>query len=342
MLNELRKNYSLLKILIILMIIAVGSYVLTIGWSIISNFLDLFVILLSAWLLSFIFLPIVDSIQKTFKLSKLISTTITYILISILMIAIIFLYIPLVSFQIAILLNIIPVYLASAPKSIVDAVNSLSAQFGSTITLIPSAAQFLFSTVIAFILSFYFIVDREKINKEFFNLVPKSWHNILQYIEKVVNDIFASFLRIQLFFAITTALLTWIILKILNIDFAASIAFLAGIFAFIPLLGPILAIIPPILVALLVDPIKAVIIGIFLLFTQQVVFNVIGPKLLGKAFKLHPAIILISFIVGLKFAGGIGAVFAIPVLGISAVMIRTFGHYFLKVKDDATKTITSL
>ncbi len=342
MLNELKKNYSLIRILVILMIIAIGSYVVTIAWSIISNFLDLFVILLSAWLLSFIFQPIVDLIQRLFKFSKLVSTSITYLLISILLVAAIFLYIPLVSSQIAILSNIIPIYLATAPKFVVDASNSLSVQFGSTITLIPSAAQFLFSTLIALILSFYFIIDREKINYEFINLVPKSWLNVLLYIEQVVNNTFASFLRVQLFFAITTALLTWIILKILNIDFAASIALLAGILAFIPLLGPLLALIPPVLVSLLIDPIKAVIIGIFLLITQQIIFNVIGPKLLGKAFKLHPAIILISFIVGLKFAGGIGAVFAIPVLGISAVMIRTFGHYFLKVKDGAQKTITSL
>ena len=98
----------------------------------------------------------------------------------------------------------------------------------------------------------------------------------------------------------------------------------------------------PVLVSLLIDPLKAIIIGVFLLITQQIIFNVIGPKLLGKAFSLHPAIILISFLVGLKFAGGVGAIFAIPVLGISAVMIRTFGHYILKVKDGATKTITSL
>ena len=51
----------------------------------------------------------------------------------------------------------------------------------------------------------------------------------------------------------------------------------------------------------------------------------IGPRLLGKAFSLHPAIILLSLLIGLKFGGAFGAVFAIPVLGIAVVMIRTFG-----------------
>lgn len=332
MFDEARKNYSLIRILVILLIIAVGSYVFGLAWGVISRFVDLVVILLIAWLLSFILEPVVEIIQRLLKLSKLISTIITYILISALLAAISFIYIPLISSQILILTNTIPQYLESAPPIIVSFSTVISSQLGNSVTLIPSVAQFLFSALLVLILSFYFIIDKEKINQELFNLAPKGWHNILQFTLKVINDTFVSFLKVQLFFAVSSAFLTWLILRILNIDFAASLALLAGIFAFIPLIGPLLALIPPVLVALMVDPVKAIIIGLFLLITQQITFNVIGPKLLGRAFRLHPAIILISFLVGLKFAGGLGAVFAIPVLGISAVMIRRFGHYFLRVK----------
>lgn len=89
MLDEIRKNYSLVRILIILLIIAVGSYVVTLAWDlIISKFLDLFVILLSAWLLSFTLFPVVTGIQKILKISKLIATIITYIFISVLLVII--------------------------------------------------------------------------------------------------------------------------------------------------------------------------------------------------------------------------------------------------------------
>lgn len=334
MLDDIRKNYSLIRILVILLIIAVGSYVLGLAWGIIGDFLDLLSILLIAWLLSFMLEPVVKTVGNLTKLSKLISTVITYILLLLLLAVTSFIYIPMVSSQIIVLTNIMPHYLASAPLIIVNLSSSITSQLGNSITLIPSVAQFLFSALIVLILSFYFIVDRAKINQELFNLVPKNWHEVIRFSEQVINDTFVSFLRVQLFFAVSSGILTWIILKILNIDFAASIAFLAGVFAFIPLIGPVLALIPPILVALLVDPTKALIIGAILLITQQITFNVIGPKLLGKAFKLHPAIILISFLVGLKFAGWLGAIFAIPVLGISAVMIRRFGHYFLKVKNE--------
>jgi len=246
-------------------------------------------------------------------------------------------YIPLVTSQILILTKTIPHYLQSAPPFVVDLNNSFSNQLGKSVTLIPSVTQFLFLAFITLILSFYFIVDRVKINQEFFNLMPKEWHNVLRFTQKVIKDTFISFLKVQLFFGISSGILTWVILIAFNIDFAASIAFISGVFAFIPLIGPLLALIPPVLVAFLVDPLKALIIGAMLLIIQQITFNVIGPKLLGKAFKLHPALILISFLVGLQFAGAVGAVFAIPVLGIGALMIRRFGDYFITVKDETIK-----
>lgn len=338
--EEIRKNYSLVRILIILLIIAVGSYVLSLAWvAVISKFLDLFVILLSAWLLSFTLLPIVLGFQKLLKSSKLIATTVTYILFSVLLILVSIVYFPLVISQFLNLTIILPQYLKTLPPILTTSIESLSSQVGSSVVLIPSVAQFLFSAFITLILSFYFIVDQEKINSEFFNLIPKQWHNVLRFIEQVINDTFISFLRVQLFFAVSTGILTWIILRLFSVDFAASVAFIAGAFAFIPLIGPVLAIIPPVSVALLKNPVVALIVGGILLVAQQVIFNIIGPKLLGKAFKLHPAVILISFLVGLKFAGGLGAVFAIPVLGISAVMVRRFGHYFLAIRSKATKGI---
>ncbi|MDO8638647.1 MAG: hypothetical protein Q7R43_03660, partial [Candidatus Daviesbacteria bacterium] len=85
MLDEIRKNYGLVKILIILLIIAVGSYVVSLLWIVLSQFLNLFIILLLAWSLSFILEPIVISIQRLIKISKLIATIITYILISVLL-----------------------------------------------------------------------------------------------------------------------------------------------------------------------------------------------------------------------------------------------------------------
>lgn len=338
MINEIKENHSLVRILIILLIIATGSYVFSIAWGVLSKFLDLFVILLSAWLLSFILEPIVEILQKL-KFPKIIATAITYLFVFVLLTVITIAYIPLITSQISMLTQSLPKYLQSAPPIVVSLNKSITGQINNSALLISSLAQFSLLVFITLILSFYFIIDRKKINQEFFDLVPKKWHSFLRFTQKTINETFVSFLRVQLFYGVSSGILTWLVLRAFNIDFAASIALMAGALAFVPLIGPFLALVPPVLLAFLIDPAKALIIGAILLVFQQITFNIVGPKLLGKAFSLHPAIILISFLIGMQFAGALGAVFAIPVLGISAVMIRRFGHYFADIKDETVEAI---
>src|SRR5438270_11226632 len=101
-----------------------------------------------------------------------------------------------------------------------------------------------------------------------------------------------------------------------NVSFAASTSLISGILGAIPMIGPILAIIPPLLLPILTNTTQALIIFLILLALQQIIFNIIGPKLLSKTFKLHPVIVLLSFLVGYRIAGSVGAILAVLVLGI--------------------------
>ncbi|MDE2590043.1 MAG: AI-2E family transporter, partial [Patescibacteria group bacterium] len=90
---------------------------------------------------------------------------------------------------------------------------------------------------------------------------------------------------------------------------------------------------PPVAVAAIIDPTRAIIVAIAILVVQQIIFNVIGPRMMGKAFKMHPIIVLLSFLVGYKIAGGAGAVFAIPVLGILIVVIHRLSRHFINPEE---------
>ena len=134
----------------------------------------------------------------------------------------------------------------------------------------------------------------------------------------------------------TGEIFTWIILRIFSIDLAASIALLAGILTIIPIVGPILAVIPPAFITLVShpeNPVLAVAILAILVLLQQVVYNAIGPKLMERAFKLHPIIVFLSIIIGFKVAGPLGAVFVVPVLGICVIVIRKLGYHFINPEN---------
>lgn len=333
MLKELKKDAVLFRILLILLIIAVGSYVFGITWGILGNFSDIFIMLIVAWLLSFVLEPLVEQVVSLTNLSKVIVAFIVYLLFLSLFAAIVFLLIPTVMTQVQILSTVIPIYLDTYPGFINKIGDSITSYANNSIVFLPSVAQFFFSAFISLIISFYFVVDKEKINSEIFYLIPHKWHDEVKFLQKVIRDVFASFLQVQLLFGISSGIITWLILWLLGVEFATLAAFLAGIFAMIPLIGPVLALIPPVFVALIADPARGLIVFIVLLIAQQVIFNIVGPRLLGKAFRVHPAIVLISFFIGGKIAGPVGAVFAIPVLGIITILVRELSHHFFTPTD---------
>ena len=326
MFGQFKKNST--GILTVLLIIAVGIYLFQILWSVLGNFSDIFVILICSWLLSFILEPLVEFLTKFTRVPKAISALLIYVLFFAISGVTVFLFIPIVSAQLQGLFIILPKYLAHYPPYLTKWAESLTS-FGSAGFIIPSVAQFVFNTILVFIVSFYFILDKDHINQEFLNLLPKKWHDEVAFIQEVIDTTFASFLRVQLLFGLMAGVVTWITLRIFNIDFAASTAFIAGILTIVPFLGPFLGIIPPLLVSFVTDPGRGLFVFIILLIAQQIIFNVIGPKLLGKAFKMHPIIVLLSFIAGYKIAGGIGAVFAIPVLGVLITVVHRLGTHFL-------------
>jgi predicted PurR-regulated permease PerM len=260
------------------------------------------------------------------------SALIVYVIIATILTIATIIFIPTVIAQLQTLSTISPAYLSYAPKAFQNWNYSFTTAFDNFLNYVPSVAQSLVSILLILILSFYLIVDKEKITDEIYNFAPKKWHENLRFIQKVIDDTFASFLRIQVLFAVLAGITTWIVLTIFGVNFAASTSLIAGILNIIPLIGPLLGMIPAVLVVLIsnpANPTEALLVFVILLLIQQITYNAIGPRIMGKAFKLHPIIILLSFVIGAKIAGPLGAVFAVPVLGIIGIIFRELGHYFI-------------
>jgi len=329
MFEDLRKEFSSFKFLTILLSIAVLIYLAQFILQFLGIFSDIIGTVIAAWILSFILEPVVNYISGFTKLSKAVSALLTFTFLVILLILAIFLFVPSISFQFGALSKVIPSYLSSAPSYVKKWDAYFMSSLDSAINYIPSVANFLFSILIAIILSFYFIVDGERINKEFISLTPTKWHKTIRTIQEIIDKTFANFIRVQFLFGLVYGIVVWIVLQIMFIDFAASTALLSGLLAMIPMLGPIFGILPGIFIAFIIDPFKALIVFIILLIAQQLIFNIWGPRFLGKTFKIHPVVIILSFIIGLRIAGIMGAILAIPVIGIITLVIRDVGHQFI-------------
>jgi predicted PurR-regulated permease PerM len=91
---------------------------------------------------------------------------------------------------------------------------------------------------------------------------------------------------------------------------------LAALLVAIPLLGAFIALIPPVLIALVEHPEQTLFLIVLLFVAQQILFNVIMPRLMGQSVGLHPLFVFAAMLIGGTLAGGWGLLFGIPIAGV--------------------------
>ncbi len=265
---------------------------------------------------------------------RVLSTGIVFILVGALITATFFLFIPDVAAQLQNLQKILPDVLKNSPIPLSRGVDALLSSFNNILDYIPSLAQFAINLVTILILSFYLIIERDNLNKKMFAMAPRKWHENIMFVQKAINKTFASFVRIQIIWGIVGGVLTWIVLTIFGVNYAASTSLFAGILTAVPVIGPIIGVIPPIFVALIDAPDKVLLIFLVLFLSQQFIFNFFGPKIVGNAFQINPIVVMFALLIGIKVAGFTGALFAIPVVSILMVVGREFYSYYYKEKEN--------
>jgi predicted PurR-regulated permease PerM len=187
--------------------------------------------------------------------------------------------------------------------------------------------------LLVIILSLYMVADRDRILAFLFRLVPQGAQAEARVLEEAVARSFGGFLRGQ---AITGLLFAFVALAaslIFGLDYAAVTTAAAGALMAIPFFGPFAAWIPPVLVAILFKP--DAVLGTFLVVGVGwfVILNVLQPRIMGDALRIHPIVVLASVFIGLKLAGIGGAIFGIP---IAAVCSALFLHLLARPAEDGS------
>lgn len=177
-------------------------------------------------------------------------------------------------------------------------------------------------------LSIYIAVDADAIAAFLFRLVPPRYADEAQLLRTAVGRSFGGFLRGQALMGLLYGLVAALTSLVLGIPFMPLTAVTSGVLQAIPFFGPFVSWAPPVVVAVVArsDAILPALgimgVGWFILM------NVVQPRLLGEAVGIHPVVVLMSFLVGLKVAGPAGAFFGIPVAAIvSAFFFHLMGRY---------------
>jgi predicted PurR-regulated permease PerM len=189
-------------------------------------------------------------------------------------------------------------------------------------TLVLTSFTFLVNTVLVLVIAFYLLLDGERLKDRLYQLVPDSQLSRVAFVEATVNEVLGGYLRGQLLMSLTIGAMAGIGTGILGLQYAVLIGVLAGILELVPMLGPWLASMPAVAIALFSpNPWPLTLwVALYFLAIQQVESNVIGPRITGHAVGLHPLGALMALLVGIELGGILGALFAVPVAGILFVL----------------------
>jgi len=327
------KDFPELRILAILGIIALGWHLVSTFWSFLGMFADIFILLVLSWVLAFILEPLVIKISKVLTLPRLWSAALVYFSLGVLAIIIIWAVLPTVISQISQFAFLVPNYLPEnfllGPK-LETFINNTA---NNTISLASGVASTATGILLVFILSFYFLMTKEEISKFILKIIPHEYEKNYLFLEKTINETFASFLQIQIVMGLVMGGITLVTLLILGVNFPLSTSLFSAILAMIPVVGAVIFLIPVVLAGLTVSIEKTIIAVVIILLAAQLVFNILGPKLLGSALKIHPIVILLSFIIGYRLAGVWGAIFAVPITSALFVIVKDLLKYWRQEAD---------
>jgi predicted PurR-regulated permease PerM len=177
------------------------------------------------------------------------------------------------------------------------------------------------SLLLIIVLSLYMLMDSRRILGRLRTAVPRRYTDELRLFERSIVRAFGGFLRAQLVLAAMQALLVTVVGTIFGIPYLFLWGTMSALAMLIPFFGPPLALIPPIVGAVVFAGDVAIPVTVILIVVQTVLVNWLQPRLMRGALGLHPILVLVGLLLGAQVAGVWGALFGIPVIAVAWVFI---------------------
>ena len=220
--------------------------------------------------------------------------------------------------------------LVSTGETIGDLLRGLVAP---TLNAIVGAATFLLGLVVVPVWLFFVLKDREGFRRSVAGAMPPSWRADTENVIALLGRVGGRWVRGQLLLGLSIFIATVIGLTALTVagftefgQFTLILALIAGVLEWFPIIGPIVAAIPAILIGLSIGFPAAVAAVILYTAIQQLENHVLVPKVMGDAVELHPAVLILALIVGGALFGIGGAILAAPTVAAGRDLYRYGFH----------------
>jgi predicted PurR-regulated permease PerM len=208
-----------------------------------------------------------------------------------------------------------------------SAASQLDSQAASLVNnaanIVLTAGTLMVNTLLMLIISVYFLSDGPRLVRKATQIGPAGWRSRAPFYVASLDHVLGGYIRGQIVLAIIAAVLgaggAWV----LGVPYAVLIGISTFFLILIPVIGAVILVIPPVVIALIFTPFPTALwLLIYYLIMMQIVTNIIGPRVVGSAVGIHPLEAMAAALVGFPIAGFLGSFFAVPIVGFFHVAIR--------------------
>ncbi|MHB0876529.1 MAG: AI-2E family transporter [Anaerolineae bacterium] len=199
---------------------------------------------------------------------------------------------------------------------------------GGLFFLLDLATGLLWSVFI-FVVSLYLMRDWHRIAHYLRDVVPQDYRSDYDQMMQRIRHIWQAFFRGQIVLSLVVGTAVAVTTGIAGVSSALVLGLLSALLEAIPNVGPVLAAIPAVLLALVRGsswiPLPnlwfAVLVAGIYVVIQQVENNYLVPRIIGGSVKLHPMVVIVGALAGARLAGVLGIFLAAPVLATIRVIL---------------------
>jgi len=174
-------------------------------------------------------------------------------------------------------------------------------------------------------LGFFFLKDAKAISDKFLSTLPQA---DLRYRATVflkdVSETMAAYIRAQLLACLIVGVVVGVGLWLLGLPYPLVFAVVAGLFEFVPVVGPLTLGAAAVLVASFHSWRNALLVFAFLAAYRMIHDYVIYPRLIGRGVEVHPVVVILAVLSGAELGGVTGVFLSVPV---AALLIVCFRHW---------------
>ncbi len=184
--------------------------------------------------------------------------------------------------------------------------------------------NFLVELFLVPVIVFYLLFDSHRLKRETLRWTPPRYVRLALSVIQETNRVMRGYIVAQLILGAIAGVATWIGLQLMGVKYAATLAVFAGIARAIPVIGPVVAGAPIVLIGLIQGGLPlGVQLTLFITALFVVEHKMIMPKIIGDRVDLHPVLVIVVLLVSGKFFGLMGMFFGVPVAVIARnVMLK--------------------